>query len=311
MVENITRRDDIVKKRGLDDLINAFIFSLDVKESSRDTYHRSLKQFFVWVKKQDFSDFTRESILAYKRELIKNLSPFTVSLYLTAVKSFFAWAEGMKYYPNIAKDIKGAKRSKGFKKDALTVDQAREFINTIKRSTPKGKRDFAILNLMIRTGLRTIEIVRADVKDIRNQGKKAVLLVQGKGGDDKDEPIVLTNKTLIPIQEYLKERNKLEPSSPLFAGLGNKNNGGRLTTRYISMLAKNHLISIGLNNPRLTAHSLRHSAITFSLLGGATLQEAQSLGRHADINTTLIYSHNIKRLENAPEYKVDALLETA
>jgi len=43
-------------------------------------------------------------------------------------------------------------------------------------------------------------------------------------------------------------------------------------------------------------------------LGGATVQEAQAFARHADINTTLIYAHNIDRIGAAPEIKIDALL---
>ena len=65
---------------------------------------------------------------------------------------------------------------------------------------------------------------------------------------------------------------------------------------------------IGLNSDRLTAHSLRHTAITLALKGGATIQEAQALGRHANINTTLIYAHNIDRLTQAPERKIDVVL---
>jgi integrase/recombinase XerD len=86
------------------------------------------------------------------------------------------------------------------------------------------------------------------------------------------------------------------------------NKGERLTTRSVSRIVKQHLRGIGLDSDRLTTHSPRHTAITFSLLGGASIQEARALGRHADINTTMIYAHNIHRIADAPERKIDALL---
>ena len=172
----------------------------------------------------------------------------------------------------------------------------------------QGKRDFAILNLLIRTGLRTIELIRANIEDIRQNSGEAVLWIHGKGRDNKDEFVILTNDALKPIYEYLQLRGKTTDSEALFTSLSDRNTNKRLTTRSISRIVKSSLIKIGLNSDKLTAHSLRHTAITLSLLAGASIQEAQALGRHANINTTMIYSHNINRVINAPEYKIDKLL---
>ena len=246
--------------------------------------------------------------MAYKRALeAQGCSSFTMSNYLVVVRRFFEWAEGMKLYPNIAKGVKGAKHPKGFKKDPLTVDQAKALLSSIDRSTLLGKRNFALINLLLKTGLRTIEAVRADVGDIRQQSGEAILWIHGKGRDAKDEFVLLTEKTLKPINEYLAERDRGE-AAPLFASLSDMNYGQRLTTRSVSRIVKGYLRRIGLNSDRLTAHSLRHTAITLALKGGATIQEAQALGRHANINTTLIYAHNIDRLTQAPERKIDAVL---
>ena len=66
---------------------------------------------------------------------------------------------------------------------------------------------------------------------------------------------------------------------------------------------------IGVKSDRLTAHSLRHTAITFSLLGGASVQEAMHLARHKSIETTLRYAHNIDRIKNAPERRIDSYID--
>jgi len=175
--------------------------------------------------------------------------------------------------------------------------------------TLQGARDYALVNLLVRTGLRTIETARANVEDIRQQGEQAVLYIQGKGRDSKDDIVILTEETLEPIRAYISMRGQgVKDSSPLFISHSDRNYGERLTTRSISRIVKDRLQASGLDDRRLTAHSLRHTAVTFSLIGGATIQEAQTLARHSDINTTLIYAHNLDRISKAPELKIDALI---
>lgn len=287
--------------------VDAFIASLDVRPSSKNTYRRQIKEYVDWQVKVEIKSPSREDLLIYKEYLLehKGLSAFTVGGYLTAVRRFFEWLEAKKIYPNIARGIKNPKRRQGFRKDALTLDQAKILLNSIKRSSLSGKRDFAILNLMLRTGLRTIEIARANKEDVRRQAGETVLFIHGKGRDAKDEFVVLTEATFEPIRDYCLARGKLKSRDPLFASHSTKNFGKKLTTRSISRIVKNRLRAINMDDDRLTAHSLRHTAITFSLLAGATAQEARLLARHSDINTTLIYAHNINRIKNAPERKID------
>ena len=125
----------------------------------------------------------------------------------------------------------------------------------------------------------------------------------------KDEFVLLTPATLDPLLEYLEARASIKNQDPLFASHSTKNFGKSLTTRSVSRIVKEALRKMNLDNPRLTAHSLRHTAITLSLLGGATPQEARVMARHADINTTLIYAHNINRIKQAPEKKIDEILD--
>lgn len=310
--ENVTPLLPIVSPRTddrLNSLIERFLSAQDVKQTSKDTYRKGLTRFMEWIKERGIVDPTREDILAFKGYLdAQGLSSFTLSTYLVAVRKFFEWAEGMKFYPNIARGIKGAKKTKGFRKDPLTVSQVKELLNGVDRTTLQGKRDFALLNLLIRTGLRTIEVIRAEAGDIRQEGGEAVLWIQGKGRDAKDEFVLLTPETLRPLNEYLQARGKAEDKDPLFTSLSDRNRNQRLSTRTIREIVKQNLRGIGLDNERLTAHSLRHTAITLSLMGGATIQEAQALGRHSNINTTLIYAHNINRVAQAPERKIDAIL---
>ncbi len=290
--------------------ITDFLASLDIRQSSKSTYGRQLKEFFAWSVAQGVQAYDRELILRYKEYLKtdRGLAALTMSGYLTAVRRYFEWLETKQVHRNIARGIKGPARKRGFKKDSLTVEQSKDVLSSIKRTTLTGKRDFALINLMIRTGLRTIEVARALREDMSSQGGETVLFIHGKGRDSKDELVLLTPATLEPILAYLKARKSVKNEDPLFAYHSTKNFGEGLTTRSVSRIVKTRLKGIDLDDARLTAHSLRHTAITLSLLAGATAQEARVMARHADINTTLIYAHNINRIKQAPEKKIDEIL---
>ncbi len=313
---DIVKRDELAPAAAgssFPDLVGRFLASLDRRESTKATYRRALKPFGQWVNEAAPSGpLTAETVLNYKKDLIgRGLAPHTINVYLTAVKRFFAWSEGAGLYPDIAKNIEPMKRERKFCKDALTPDQVRQLLRSIKTKTAIGKRDFAIVNLIINTGLRTIEVIRADRGDIVNRGDATVLYVQGKGRDAKDDFVVLEPFTLAAINKYLRTRGTVPAGAPLFTAAGNRNVAGRMTTRSVSRLAKRAIERVAPGNPRLTAHSLRHTAVTLALLAGATVQEAQAFARHSDINTTLIYAHNIDRIGAAPEKKIAALLRAS
>jgi integrase/recombinase XerD len=294
-------------------LIERFIATQDVASASRSTYRNSLKQFFSWFIEQGIKNPSRETILAYKENLdTKGLRPFTRSSYLVAVRKFFEWAEGLKLYPNIAKGIKGAKKSlKSHQKDSLTVDQIKSLLNNIDKKTVQGKRDFALINLLFRTGLRLIEIARADIVDLQIEEDEALLWVRGKGRDGKDDFVVLTEETLNPIIEYLRVRKAKNTKEPLFPSLSDRNNGKRITVFSLSRLIKTYFRKTGLNSRRLTAHSLRHTFGVLSIKAGASLYEVQLAMRHTTPTTTELYLgdiERIKRREAAPERRLNALL---
>ena len=289
--------------------LQCFLNELDIKENSKGTYKRALTQFFSFMS-NNIEELTSNDILTYKRHLeTLGLAAYTITAYLVVVRRFFAWTESKKLYPNIAKTIKGMRRPNGFRKEPLTMEQTKEVIRNIDVSTLQGKRDFAIINLLVRTGLRTIEIQRANIEDVNQSSGVSKLHIQGKGRDTKDEYVLLTHTSLKPILDYLKCRDNTNDTDPLFTSISDRNNGKRMTTRSLSRIVKGALIEVGIDSKRLTAHSLRHTAITTALLAGASLQEVKTMARHADINTTLIYSHNIERGINGAEYKIDKYME--
>ena len=292
------------------ELVDSFIQAQDVKQTSKDLYRRTLKQYFAWVDEKGYllSEIARTQLLEYKGDLLSSgLSSLTVSSYITSVRRFYEWTEANKFYPNVAKGIKSPKRKQQFKKQPLLPSQAKELLDYYQG---KALRDYAIITLLLRTGLRTIEVVRANVEDLTYKGSQRVLLVHGKGRDEKDNFVILTDKSYQPIAEYLKTRKGVKPSDPLFTSTSNNSKGARLTTRTISQIAKDGLRAIGLDERAFTAHSLRHTTAVNILRAGGSLETAQFTLRHANPATTQIYTATLeeeRRLENSGEALLDSL----
>jgi integrase/recombinase XerD len=332
-------------------LIERFARDQDVVESSRALYVRTLRLFLNWLseKKCELGQVDRSTIIQYKEGLLASgLSSLTVGSYLTTVRKFYEWAEANKLYPNVARGVKSPRRKQQFRRQPLTAEQGKHLLaSAVPETEPSGEiteqadrerlqalRDHAITNLLLRTGLRTVELIRANVGDISLKAGKRVLKIQGKGRDEKDDFVILTAKAHEPIAAYLKfraqtdapnlaspkakttatirlggtPRTSLDPSAPLFVSHSNNNRDGRLTTRTIRQVVKQQMQAIGIDSPEYTAHSLRHTTAVSILRNGGSIEEAQSVLRHATPATTQIYTHTIKeeiRLARASEERLD------
>ena len=296
-------------KRGWRELIASFISSQDVSESSRELYKRTLSQYFAWIERErkKLSTLTRTDVLAYKDALQEhNLSSLTIGSYITAVRKFYEWAEAEKLYPNIAKGIKTPRRQQAFKKQHLTDAKSRELLEHFQS---QSLRDYAIVSLILRTGLRTIEVARANIEDITFKGERRILKVWGKGRIEKDDFVVLSEKAYLPIRNYLAVARKgAKSGEPLFTSTSHQNHGERLSTKAISSLCKDGLKAIGLDGREFTAHSLRHTTAVAILKHGGQLTDVQSVLRHTSPVTSQIYTESVKeelRLQNAPEMMLD------
>lgn len=289
-------------------VLASFVASQDVAESSRLLYTRTLKLFFEWVAEagKDVASLTRTDILEYKDALFaKKLTSLSVASYLTSLRKFYEWAESEKLYPNIAKGVKTPRRVQAFKKQHLTDDKSKELLDHFHELS---LRDYAIVNLILRTGLRTIEVVRADIGDVDYKGGRRILRVWGKGHTEKDDFVILTDKAYEPLKAYLDTRKDAKAEEPLFASDSHRNSGERLTTRTISGLCKEGLKAIGLDSKAFTAHSLRHTTAVAILKAGGDISQAQAVLRHTSPATTQIYTESIKeelRLASAPESLID------
>lgn len=292
-------------------LLDLFISSQDRKPTTLTLYRRTLSLFFDWVEGRGYSlnMLTRPNLIEYKKSLeSEGKSALTITSYLTSIRLFYQWLEAEGVYPNIAKVLNLPKRTKEFRHQPLSPTQVHSLLVEVENGG--SLRDVAIVNLLVRTGLRTIEAVRANVGDITFKGGQRILLIQGKGRDEKDNFVILTDKTFKPIQRYLNERGPLRDSDPLFISESDRNRGGRMTTRSISRIAKTNLRGIDLDDKVFTAHSLRHTTACSILRAGGTLEDCQLTLRHANPATTQIYTAFIdeeRRLNRNVEGMIDSM----
>lgn len=297
----------VSKRRSLDfdEMLEDFRNYLDVKPATIRNYTKSINIFLQYLYNKGITDPIRDDVINFREQLKEEgKKATTIQNYIIGVRQFFKYLEGKGYYRNIAKDVKGVKVGREHKKDYLTAEQVNHVLDNMERDTKTGKRNYAIFTLMVTSGLRTIEVTRANVEDMRTAGGGTVLYVQGKGRDDKAEYVKVAGVVERAIREYLATREDLKPTDALFTSTSNNSTGKALSTRSISGIVKTALRNANLDSDRLTAHSLRHTTATLNLLAGGTLEETQQTLRHQNIGTTMIYNHALERANNNSEERV-------
>lgn len=292
-------------------LLAAFLDSQDLRQKSRETYYWGMLQYFRWMQESGHAikSMTPADVMSFKNFMVKKrLSPLTIGSYLTAVRQFYKWTENTMLYPNIARSVKPPRGKKGFRKMHLNETEASDMLAYLKS---KSLRDYAIVNLILRTGLRTIEVVRADVEDIRHKRGRRILKVWGKGYDDKDNFVILGDAVWNPIQEYLNTRGLQSKKEPLFVTDGKGHRGARMSTRSVQYVCKESMKAIGLEGHEYSAHSLRHTTAVLILKNGGDWQDVQRVLRHSSPATSQIYTASIEeevRLDRNPESILDNVI---
>ena len=241
--------------------------------------------------------------------------PNTVAQYLRSVCQFFRWTAANNLYPDIAANIHAPKlRHDRHSKEALTAPEVlaieksiaqmaqertqaaqnaqKDTAGRIQRSTEQGKRIYAMYLLAVNAGLRTIELNRANVKDLVTKGGQTWLYIWGKGHTEPDQRKPLAPEVAAAVKEYLKSRtDKPTGNSPLFVSTGNRSGGKRIAPTTISTMLKRAMQEAGFDSERITAHSLRHTAGTNVQEITGNLYATQLYMRHSNPATTEIYLH--------------------
>lgn len=273
--------------------MNAFLNERDINSLSRRQYEFVIRKYLVWARDDQaipFDQLQTADVLRYKRMFEDSgCTNLTVVNYMIILRLFYKWMEANRYGKDLTRGIRIIKRYKSFRKKSLEHYQVTKLLKAIDTKTLVGKRDYAIANLMLRNGLREIEIERLNIEDIiDHKGHKAIRL-QRKGHTEKDSIMPIPDKALEAIHNYLEARTHLQDDQPMFVAFSNNGYLTRLKAQNISYIIRKYLNAAGINDRMITAHSLRHTAAFFLIDKGAHLHDVMQFMGHTSTETTRIY----------------------
>lgn len=192
----------------------------------------------------------------------------------------------------------------------LTENEIKAVLRIPDRRSLKGKRDYALLLLMLSTGLRKAEVCNLKVKDISTYRNQPVIDVVGKGG--RFRRISLNSDVVEAVNDYQKALNRIPemkallkdkiPERSFFFTLGERGTCKLvpLTPKAVDCLMR-RVKKGSLISKRLTPHVTRHTFATTLLDKGVDLRTLQELLGHSHIRTTEKYLHT------SEEKKLDAV----
>lgn len=150
---------------------------------------------------------------------------------------------------------------------------------------PAALRDLAMIELLYASALRVSELVGLDVRDV-DLGRLTVRVL-GKGSRERVVPFgAPAQRAVVAWIERGRPALLVDQSQALFLGA----RGGRLTSRAVYELVSGLLSTLPGSGPS-GPHTLRHTAATHLLDGGADLRAVQELLGHASLGTTQLYTH--------------------
>lgn len=284
--------NEIVKKDKLNILLlkERYLNYIDVSDNTVKTYEVGLSQFVNFLQGNNIQFPTRMDIINFRTYLEETHKPTTVNSYIIAVRNFFAWLEYEGLAKDVAKNVKNIKVSQEHKRLSLTLEQCKEVLASV-----KDTREKVLFLLATSCGIRANEIVNIRLQDFKEKDGKVCLYLLGKARDYKQDFVIITPEILDLIKEYIKEYNI---SDYLFISNSNNNKNGKLTTKTIRLIIKDMFKRVGIVGDEYSCHSLRHTFATLSIQGGTDIRAVSQALRHKNIQTSMIYLHDLEKLNN-------------
>lgn len=281
---------------------------------TRRAYQNDLRAFMAFtgiVQPQEFRSVTCGHVLAWRADLEnQDLAGSTIRRKLAALASLYDYlceANAVTHNP-----VKGVKRPKvesyEGKTPALGDAQARALLAAPPAGTLKGKRDSAILSLLLYHALRREELTKLRVKDF-NQERRGVphLCVQGKGGKLRYLPTHPNSLRL--VVEYLAVAGHgQELDGPLFRRVRAPSTGtvaSALTPGAVyADVVVFYMEQVGISGDNMGPHALRATAATNALENQADIAKVQEWLGHSNISTTRVYDRRGSKPEDSPTFRV-------
>ena len=262
-------------------------------DNTLSSYLRDIKQFKTWLLGAGSPDLRRvkkDTINEYMLYLSgAGKSPATITRCTASLKSFYAYMLGRgAVKTNPAKNIAALKVERKCP-EILTSKEVELFLEQPKCVDEKGYRDHAMLELLYATGIRVSELIGLDVGDVNLAG--GFIRCRSK---TRERIIPLYRTAIKALRDYITDIRPRIISGPDEQALFVNMNGGRMSRQGFWKIIKHYQEKAEISKD-ITPHTLRHSFAVHLLENGADLRSIQEMLGHADISSTQIYAHIIKK----------------
>jgi integrase/recombinase XerC len=262
------------------------------------------KGFFQYLLMRDIKDFQqvdRQTIREYLGWLMdQGIDKSSLARKLSAIRSFYRFLlnEGVLARSPIPVGVSGRKGERSTlspKLDKrlpqfLTQAEVIKLIGLPDTSTPAGKRDRTILELLYAAGMRVSELWQLNLDVVHLDSRE--IRVTGKG--DKERVVLIGLPAAAALKDYVTAGRPALAPKPRENALLLNTTGKRLSVRSIQKILRHYAAAGGIEK-NVHPHTLRHTFATHMLEGGADLRVVQELLGHADLSSTQIYTHVTKQ----------------
>lgn len=271
-------------------------------------YQRALAHFTAWYKQAYNGPFDANLVMSRDvrnwksyQQSTQKAAPASINQRMVALNRFFAWAVHEKWCRDNPTNGVGLIRLETREPKGLKTTDLRRLL----RAAKDNLRDYAILEMLVGTGLRVGELLALQVSDVKISERSGSVIVR-QGKHDNYREIPLTRDVRKALQDYLEQEHP-EPTNPeALLWIGRK---GSLTQRSsVKRLLEKyaHLANVAAPSP----HALRHTFATRYLT--ANPHDLRGLARllgHSNLNTVMIYTEpDMESLTNRME-RVEVLPE--
>ena len=255
---------------------------------TQTNYQRDLQKFAEYCEKFSLTELAgirsqhiRQMVAQLHRQ---GLGGKSLSRWLSAMRSFFAFAIRNGWATNNPADAIQAPKSPKKLPKTLDVDQTAQFVN-VEGDSELALRDHALLELIYSSGLRLAEVVGLDLNNIDMQEEMVTVL--GKGNKQRMLPI--GSHAIAALRTWLAaRRNFLKDDAEQAVFISQR--GTRITHRAVQLRMQQLSVKQGMDTP-VHPHMLRHSFASHMLESSGDLRLVQEMLGHANISTTQIYTH--------------------
>ena len=275
-----------------------------VSERSQRDYGRALTDFIVWYQQSEHGALNKAAVNGHVAALKENGVPASsINQRLAAIRKLaLESADNGLIDENTAQSIKRVKNIKqqGQKLgNWLSKAQAAEMINAPDVETLKGKRDRAILAVMIGCGLRREEMATLAVDDLQQrEGRWVILDLEGKHGRTRTVPMASWVKSIVDQwTDAAAVAEKPITSGYLFLPM---RKGGHLQDGPMTSQAIWKVVQKYKPVEKLAPHDLRRTFAKLAHTAGAPIEQIQQSLGHASIQTTEKYLGVELNLAQAP-----------